>query len=103
MRLPPFLLYFVAFIKADFCNKSCGLIPRFINRTKVLGYPYYPKRPGIIIEKPSIQNKLIDPLQTPNFMKGYKVDDRGFVVLIRVYAPNDPENYETCGGTLINK
>ena len=33
---------------------------------------------------------------------GWKVSDRGFMVLIRAYDPKDPESYETCGGALIN-
>ena len=30
------------------------------------------------------------------------IPDRGFLVLIRAYDPEDHGNYETCGGALIN-
>ena len=33
---------------------------------------------------------------------GWKVRDRGFMVLIRAYNPKDLEDYEICGGALIN-
>ena len=33
---------------------------------------------------------------------GWKVKDRGFVVLIRSFNLTDPEDFETCGGSLIN-
>ena len=33
---------------------------------------------------------------------GWKVRDRGFMVLIRTYNPKDLKDYETCGGALIN-
>ena len=33
---------------------------------------------------------------------GYNATDRGFLVLLRAYAPEDRENYETCGGALLN-
>ena len=33
---------------------------------------------------------------------GYPVKDRGFLVLLRAYDPEDHENYETCGGALLN-
>ena len=40
-------------------------------------------------------------------VKGYKVSERGFVVLIRTFRVNpfdgvDPEDYDTCAGTLIS-
>ena len=90
MLLP--LLYFAAFVSADFCNKNCGDIPRITNGTKVplsaLGVGYlnwFSNRPTI------------------NTDKAYNVWNRECVTLIRAFAPNDPENYKTCGGTLINK
>ena len=33
---------------------------------------------------------------------GWKVRDRGFMVLIRAYNPKDLKDYEICGGALIN-
>ena len=35
-------------------------------------------------------------------VNGYNVTDRGFMVLLRAYDPEDHENYETCGGALLN-
>ena len=35
-------------------------------------------------------------------VRGWGVPDRGFVVLIRAYDPKNHENYETCGGALLN-
>ena len=35
-------------------------------------------------------------------VNGRDVSDRGFIVLIRAYDPEDRDSYETCGGTLIN-
>ena len=35
-------------------------------------------------------------------LHGWDVPDRGFVVLIRAYDPENHEKYETCQGALIN-
>ena len=35
-------------------------------------------------------------------VNGWDADDRGFMVLLRAYDPEDHENYETCGGALLN-
>ena len=35
-------------------------------------------------------------------VNGWNADDRGFMVLLRAYDPQDHENYETCGGALLN-
>ena len=43
-----------------------------------------------------------DIKDTMRIVGGWKVNDRGFMVLIRAYDPKDLENYETCGGALIN-
>ena len=43
-----------------------------------------------------------DIKDTMRIVGGWKVNDRGFMVLIRAYNPKDLEDYETCGGALIN-
>ena len=35
-------------------------------------------------------------------VNGWDATDRGFMVLLRAYDPEDHENYETCGGALLN-
>ena len=35
-------------------------------------------------------------------INGWNATDRGFMVLLRAYDPDDHENYETCGGALLN-
>ena len=35
-------------------------------------------------------------------VNGVNAQDRGFIVLIRAFDPQDLESYESCGGTLIN-
>ena len=40
--------------------------------------------------------------KTSKVVNGYPVTDRGFLVLLRAYDPEDHENYETCGGALLN-
>ena len=37
-----------------------------------------------------------------NVINGCPVTDRVYLVLLRAYAPEDHENYETCGGALLN-
>ena len=41
-------------------------------------------------------------VQGKRIVGGWKVKDRGFVVLIRSLNLTDPEDFETCGGSLIN-
>ena len=44
-----------------------------------------------------------DNLDDSRIVNGWNVkDQRGFVVLIRDYNPEDLENYSSCGGALIN-
>ena len=90
MRL--LLLYFVTCVSADLCRKNCGDIPQYSNGTQDPNY-----------EKKEILRSVSGHSGVNKIVNGYKVNDRGFVTLIRAYAPNDPENYETCGGTLINR
>ena len=96
MRL--FLLCLVTFVSADFCKKNCGDIPNYINGTKDAKY----KKKPIMTHNVRTVGGTCPPGQC-RIVNGYKVNDRGFVTLIRAYAPDDPENYETCGGTLINR
>ena len=84
-----FLLCF-AFVKAKDCPDICGDAVEYLD-----GQP-----------DPNYQKQMIRSVQgdgeTNKIVNGYQVSDRGFITLIRAYHPQDEENYETCGGTLIN-
>ena len=63
------------------CSQICGDVEEVQNKHE------------IIENRNKIDNRIVN---------GYQVSDRGFMVLIRAIDPGDKDNYETCGGALIN-
>ena len=72
-----FFLLFGVFIDAKQCPSVCGRVRNV-------------KEPNQFLRGDS------------RIVNGWDITDRGFVVLIRAYDPEDPESIEKCGGTLIN-
>ena len=86
---PLFLLFIGVKVDAKECPRLCGRFPEYDDGD---------------VKNPAVFNRQNDnnASYTVKIVNGYKVADRGFMVLIRAFDPNDPENYETCGGALIN-
>ena len=79
-----FFLLFGVFIDAKECPRVCGKVDD---------------------NTASRQQEKKDAWSMGNRTKiisGWSVPDRGFVVLIRAYDPENHEKYETCGGALLN-
>ena len=95
MRLQ-FLLCFAWTIQAKDCPGLCGDAVEYFDGKPD---PNYQKQ----IIRPVARSRIVNGEgKTNRIVGGYEVSDRGFITLIRAYDPNDEENYETCGGTLIN-
>ena len=101
-----FFLIFGVFIDAKTCKK-CGNIKE--RKTKKSfeqdeSDPWGDKyRSAMPVDKQWSNISLNeDDFDDSRIVNGWKAkDQRGFVVLIRAYS-KDLENYESCGGTLIN-
>ena len=92
MRLT-FLLCFAWTIQAKDCPGLCGDAVEYLD-----GQPDPNYKKQMIRTVTGTKGKLVNG----RIVNGYEVSDRGFITLIRAYDPSDEENYETCGGTLIN-
>ena len=82
-----FFLLFGVFIAAKECPRICGRVENFLEQNIVDGY-----RPALGARWGAFGGPL----------SGEDILDRGFIVLIRAYDPEDHENFESCGGALIN-
>ena len=72
-----FFILFGDFLDARECPRVCGKVDNTLGQD----------------ESWSNRTKIVH---------GWRVPDRGFVVLIRAYDPENHEKYETCGGALLN-
>ena len=81
-----FFLLFGVFIDAKECPRVCGRVENVFEKNITDGYPR--DTPG---------NRSTGRL--PSY---WVLPERGFIVLIRAFDPEDHGNYETCGGALIN-
>ena len=88
-----FLLCFAWTIQAKDCPGLCGDAVEYLD-----GQPDPNYKKQMIRTVTETKGKLVNG----RIVNGYEVSDRGFITLIRAYDPKDEENYETCGGTLIN-
>ena len=93
-----FLLCF-AFAKAKDCPDICGEAVEYTEG----GVRYHNERhPDSKYDQRPVIKTASGQTVPKRIVNGYQVSDRGFITLIRAYHPQDEENYETCGGTLIN-
>ena len=87
-----FFLLFGVFIGAKECPRVCGRVKNVLEQNITNGwgdrYRSGVRGGGLVNGK----NGLVYTV----------MPERGFIVLIRAYDPEDHGNYETCGGALIN-
>ena len=103
-----FFLLFGVFIDAKECQRKCGRVkehqPKNVLRQEESD-PWGDKyRSAMSLEKIwSNISSNEDYFDNSRIVNGWNVkDQRGFVVLIRDYDPEDLDNYSSCGGALIN-
>ena len=105
-----FFLLFGVFTDAKECKRVCGRVENVFEKegieqedTDEWGDRH--RSAKSVNKKRSKRDSDDDDPWTPwkaKIVNGYDVDDRGFMVLLRAYDPEDHENYETCGGALLN-
>ena len=78
-----FFLLFGDFIDAKECRRVCGRVDNTLEQDGRDAWGWGDRN----------RTKIVH---------GWDDPDRGFVVLIRAYNPENHEKYETCGGALIN-
>ena len=86
-----FFLLFGVFIGAKECPRVCGRVENVLEQNITDGW--------------GDRNRSALGVRWGAFggpAKGLDILERGFIVLIRAFDPEDHENYETCGGALIN-
>lgn len=76
-----FALFFHGVVESKECKDICGR------------FKEYKEEEPVKSQKESEDKRVVN---------GKDVADRKFMVLLRAVDPSDPENYETCGGALIN-
>ena len=84
----PLLLFICVLVDTKECPKICGRFSEYED--------------GHVKHAAVFNRQYKNATYTTKIVNGYKVADRGFMVLIRAFDPKDLENYETCGGSLIN-
>ena len=82
-----FFLLFGDFLDARECQRICGRIDSTLGQDDRDAWLLRNRN------RTRIRTKILNVWAAP---------DRGFVVLIRAYDPENHEKYETCGGALIN-
>jgi hypothetical protein len=97
-------LFFGVFTDAKECKRVCGRVENVLEQeeTDEWGDRH---RSAKSVDKKRLKRSSNDVSAVYNntrIVNGYPVDDRGFLVLLRAYDPEDHENYETCGGALLN-
>ena len=101
-----FFLLFGVFTDAKECKRKCGRVENILEQgeTDEWGDRY---RSAKSVNKKRLKRSSNDDYlfgvnNNTRVVGGYPVKDRGFLVLLRAYDPEDHENYETCGGALLN-
>ena len=100
-----FFLLFGVFTDAKECKRKCGMVENVLEQeeTDEWGDRH---RSAKSINKKRLKRSTNDDLfgvhNNTRIVGGHPVKDRGFLVLLRAYDPEDHENYETCGGALLN-
>ena len=103
-----FFLLFGVFIDAKHCPRKCGRVKKHHPRNVLMqdeSDPWGDKYSSATPVETTWSNisSYEDDLDDSRIVNGWNVkDQRGFVVLIRDYNPEDLENYSSCGGALIN-
>ena len=103
-----FFLLFCVFIDAKQCPRKCGRVKRYRPKNVLRQDEIDPWGDKYSYATPVETNwsnisYYENDLDDSRIVNGWNVkDQRGFVVLIRDYNPEDLENYSSCGGALIN-
>ena len=104
-----FFLLFGVFTDAKECKKVCGRVENVLEQKKIQQEETDEwgdrHRSAKSVDKKRLKRASNDdnPFNfNVKIVNGWNVDDRGFMVLLRAYDPEDHENYETCGGALLN-
>ena len=102
-------LLFGVFTDAKECRRECGKVKNLLEQeeTDEWGDRH---RSAKSVDKRRLKRSSNDNdydgvwavTGNKKIVNGWNADDRGFMVLIRAYDPEDHENYETCGGALLN-
>ena len=106
-----FFLLFGVITDAKECKRVCGKVENILERQKIQQEETDEWGDRLRSAK-SVNKKRSkrssnddDPFGVSNITRivnGWDANDRGFMVLLRAYDPEDHENYETCGGALLN-
>ena len=109
-----FFLLFCVFTDAKECKRKCGKVENILERQKIQQEETDEwgdrHRSAKSVDKKRLKRSSNDNdydgvwavTGNKKIVNGWNADDRGFMVLIRAYDPEDHENYETCGGALLN-
>ena len=109
-----FFLLFGVFTDAKECRRECGRVENILERQKIRQEETDEwgdrHRSAKSVDKKRLKRSSNDDdydevwavKGNKKIVNGWNVDDRGFMVLLRAYDPEDHENYETCGGALLN-
>ena len=95
-----FFLLFGVFTDAKECKRECGRVKNLLEQEET---DEWGDRLRSAKSKKASEEDYDVTTQTPSrIVNGWDANDRGFMVLLRAYDPQDHENYETCGGALLN-
>ena len=105
-----FFLLFGVFTDAKECRRECGRVENILEREKIQEEETDEwgdrHRSAKSVNKKRLKRSSNDDVSgvhdNTRIVGGHPVSDRGFLVLLRAYDPEDHENYETCGGALLN-
>ena len=103
-----FFLLFGVFTDAKECKKVCGRVTNILEQEETDEWGDRFRSAKSVNKKRSKRSSYDDDLYElkktngTRIVNGWDADDRGFMVLLRAYDPQDHENYETCGGALLN-